>query len=236
MRRRKQETDDGGGDSWALSYGDMMTLLLTFFVLIVSFSTTELVKFRQAMGSLRGARGVLMEQDGNSIIQKSNSSPKIAERAIVLRMLQDLEKQIFDMNVEGAVDIEVHDNGVNFLIHNELLFDLGQTKLKPRMLLLLNKIGKMINNFSCEVRVEGHTDTYPIRTKAYPSNWELSAARAVAVVRYFAEELNIHPSRLQAVGLGEHRPVLPNDSEEHRQENRRVEIFLSWAGPNVNNI
>lgn len=227
--RRKNRGEEGVNSDWALSYGDMMTLLLTFFVLIVSFSTTELIKFRKAMGSLRGSEGVLLEQDGNSVVQKNNNSPSvISDREIMMRMLKEVEAQVFKMDMETAIDIEVVDGGITFRLDDELVFEPGEVELRPAIREILNYIGKMIQNFSCHVRVEGHTDNIPIQSERFPSNWELSAYRAIRVLRYFTEEMRLHPTRFLAVGYGEHRPLMPNDTPQHRKTNRRVEIFLEW--------
>lgn len=229
-RGRKKKGDDGGGGDWALSYGDMMTLLMVFFVLIVSFSTTELIKFRQAMGSLKGSSGALGEHDGRAIIRMETlSSMSITDQDIMLKILEELEEQAFDKRAQGEIEVEINQKGLNFRIGSELLFDLGSADLKRDVLTILDSIAKIIRRFSCEVRVGGHTDSLPIRTSRFPSNWELSSARASSVVRYFDEVLRIEPTRFVAVGYGSHRPLLPNFTEKQRKTNRRVEIALNWA-------
>ena len=185
MRPQKNnnvEEEESSG-SWALSYGDMMTLLLAFFVLIVSFSTVELIKFRKAMGSLRGALGVLMEQEGNAVINEEQSmfERPLLDKEIMMQALSELEAQVFMMNAGEGMEIEVREEGVNFRLKEELIFDPGASELKPSVLRILDGIGKIVRQFSCEVRVEGHTDNLPIRTERFPSNWELSAVRAVSV-------------------------------------------------------
>ena len=228
-RGRNRAEEDGGSGDWALSYGDMMTLLLTFFILIVSFSTTELIKFRQAMGSLKGSMGVLMEDEGNSVIRNElAASMAIMDSEAMMKMLQEIEDQVFEMEAQNVMGIEISEDGVNFRLENEILFELGSATLKPGIDKILGRIGRIIKLFSCTVRVEGHTDDQPIHTVLYPSNWELSSARAVSVIRYFVNEMRIDPNRFIAVGCGEHRPLLPNIEEANRKKNRRVEIFLNW--------
>ena len=227
--RRNKPAEEGSSTEWALSYGDMMTLLLCFFVLIVSYSTTELIKFRQAMGSMRGSEGVLLEQDGSSAVRREKSSTiEFKNREIMMRTLEEIEEQVFLMGAEDVVDIEISQEGVNFRLESELLFDLGSATLKPGVEAFLGRIGKIIQRFSCHVRVEGHTDDLPIHTVQFPSNWDLSSARAVSVVRYFVERLGIHPMRFVAVGCAEQRPLVPNTTEANRKTNRRVEISLNW--------
>lgn len=229
-RGRKKQEENGGGGDWALSYGDMMTLLMVFFVLIVSFSTTELIKFRQAMGSLKGSMGAMLELDGRAALKKEmQSSMAATDQDILMRILKEIEKRVFEMDDQTSFDIEVGQKGVNFRIGSELLFDLGSADLKSDVERILDVIGKIIQMFTCEVRVEGHTDNLPIRTNQFPSNWELSSARAASVVRYFVNGLKNDPTRFMAVGCGEHRPLLPNLTEVQRKQNRRVEISLNWG-------
>ena len=111
-----------------------------------------------------------------------------------------------------------------------MLFDFGKAAINPGGLDFLNKLAALIQKVPYPVRVEGHTDNVPIRTVRFPSNWELSIARAVSVVKYFAESGKINPQRLSAVGYGETRPLMPNDSTTNRARNRRVEIVLVTEG------
>lgn len=237
-RKKKSESEDDS-QAWALSYGDMMTLLLTFFVLIVSFSTTELIKFRQAMGSLKGSVGVLLEQDGSSIIHRERlSRPAIMETKVQVENDQNVQiKEKIDeivtssmrWNIADGIGVDMREEGVNFRFSDKLLFDIGSAELRPTVYEILDKIGTMIDLFYCEVRVEGHTDNLPIYTGSYNSNWELSSERATSVARYFVEQRHIDPTRIVTVGCGEHRPLLPNTSSRNRAKNRRVEIILNWG-------
>jgi chemotaxis protein MotB len=229
-RNRTKKEDTPIDSSWALSYGDMMTLLLTFFILIVSFSTVELIKFKQAMGSLRGSMGVLLEQSGSDVVKQESSvmDRPIMQRETMLNALQQIEAQVFEMDAGSGIDIEVSDEGVNFRIKDDLLFPSGGTHINPDMKDMLGKVGNLIKAFKSEVRVEGHSDSMPISSGAFASNWELSTMRAVNVVEYFIDEAGIDPARLVAMGVGANRPVAPNDTPENRAKNRRVEIFLNW--------
>lgn len=228
VKKVKMEEDSSG--AWALSYGDMMTLLLTFFVLIVSFSNTELIKFRQAMGSLQGTKGVLMEQDGSAVISKQQDSfTQPLDQETMLRMLKEIEDKVFEMNAGNSVNIEINQEGLIFRIDTELMFESGQAQLNPEVYYLLEAVSEIIRRFDCEIRVEGHTDNTPISTGRYPSNWELSIGRAMSVIRYFVDVSGISPKRMVAVGAGEHRPLVPNDTPQNRRRNRRVEIVLDWG-------
>jgi chemotaxis protein MotB len=113
-----------------------------------------------------------------------------------------------------------------------LLFDSGKSDLKPRGMTLLDTLAERLRTMPNEIRVEGHTDNIPITTPLYPSNWELSSARATTVARYLAEHDDVSASRLSAAGLGEFHPIAPNDSREGRARNRRVDLVVLFPqGP-----
>jgi chemotaxis protein MotB len=112
-----------------------------------------------------------------------------------------------------------------------LLFDSGKSDLKPRGMTLLDTLAERLRTMPNEIRVEGHTDNIPIATALYPSNWELSSARATTVGRYFAEHSDIAPIRLSAAGYGEFRPVALNDTREGRARNRRVDLVVMFPQP-----
>jgi len=107
-----------------------------------------------------------------------------------------------------------------------MLFGLGSADIAPEALPLLQKVGAIISKTAYLIRIEGHTDNLPIHTERYPSNWELSTARAVNVLRYFIKNHNIDPKRLAAEGFSEFHPVAANDTAQNREKNRRVEIIF----------
>ncbi|MCD6117025.1 flagellar motor protein MotB [bacterium] len=228
MAERKKKCEDCGGGEWALSYGDMMTLLCTFFILIVSFSSTELIKFRQAMGSMRGSMGVLLEQDGASIIAKSNNSLVKSQdnSQPSFQILQNFEEKIFKLDIENGVEIEIKNDGYNIRLSDDLIFAPGTAKLNPSMYDILDDLGIIIHFYAHNVKVEGHTDNVPIFSDKFGSNWELSAARAISVVKYFVNNLGIDPTRFTVAGCGGNKPLLPNTTPENRRRNRRVEIYI----------
>ena len=111
-------------------------------------------------------------------------------------------------------------------LSDHTLFEVGVATISQQAIPLLKKVGDIIARTSVDVRIEGHTDDLPIKTAQFPSNWELSTARAVKVLRYFIETGGIVNQRLSAVGCGEFQPMVPNDSPAHRARNRRVEIIF----------
>ncbi|MCK5145287.1 flagellar motor protein MotB [bacterium] len=229
MAKKKKQPVEEGIAAWMATYGDMVTLLMTFFILIVSFSTTELIKFRKAMGSLRGSMGVLLEQDGSSIIAKQNQStmPNMQSQ-VMMKSMEDIERYVFEMQIENGVGIEMREGGLTIRLNSALLFMSGDTEIKPIVYPILDHLAMMVIMLNCKVRVEGHTDSLPIRTARFNSNWELAWHRAFSVVKYFVDVRNLSPLMFSTNSLGEFRPLLPNTSVENRAKNRRVEILLDF--------
>lgn len=227
-RKKKEDPPPPGAPGWMTTYGDLMSLLLTFFVLLVSFSSIQESKFLQALGSLKGALGVLPQYE-SSLFKRYVIMPKLTkrERVRVSLMMNQLRQALRELNLEKNVQVEMRENGILIRLDAPVLFDLARAELKSEIFPVLDKIAELTQQWPNEIRVEGHTDNLPIHTREYPSNWELSVARAVAVLKYFVSR-GIPPSRLSAVGYGEFRPLVPNTSEENRAKNRRVEIYITY--------
>ncbi len=227
-KKKKNIVIKQGLDEWVMTYGDMMSLLLTFFVLIVSFSSMQQTKFEQAANSLRDAFGVLASPE--SVIKFDdplipNHNPE-REEADILYEVRAVEKIIAEQDLQDDVAVEVRDDGVLFRLDAKFLFETGEAELAAEPKVVLDEISHFFTKYPYQIRVEGHTDDVPIRSAKFPSNWELSAARAVTVARYF-QGLGVVPERLAATGYGEFRPIADNATPEGREMNRRVEIFLS---------
>jgi chemotaxis protein MotB len=223
-----EEKEEGAPD-WVVTYGDMMSLLLVFFILIVSFSQMDVIKYRALVGSIRTAFGA---KDA-SFMTGFEGKPTVVTMPRTLRAYtyEDLEEetqqQVRALDVQGDVDVTRSERGVALRIKENLLFDLGKAELRPYAGPLLRKVAKILKNHPYTVMVEGHTDDLPISTPKFPSNWELSAARAAAVVRYLVDSCGMRPEHLVVMGYADTRPVAPNTSPEGRAKNRRVEFLLS---------
>lgn len=216
-----------GLDGWVMTYGDMMSLLLTFFVLIVSFSSMQETKFEEAAASLRDAFGILHNPESviafnTPIIPRHNPESRDAD---VLYEVRSIEKMIMEDGLENQVAVEVREEGILFRIQAPFLFASGSAQLESAPKDLLVRMAAMFAKFPYHITINGHTDNIPIRSARYPSNWELSAARSVSVARYF-QSLGVPPENLAATGFGEYRPLESNDTAEGRSRNRRVEVFL----------
>ncbi|MBD3221088.1 OmpA family protein [bacterium] len=215
-----------GLDGWVMTYGDMMSLLLTFFVLIVSFSSMQEAKFKDAAMSLRKAFGVMVQPEAviefnDPLVPKYETKPPQE----LLFEIRELEKALLAQDAAKDVQMEFTPDGVLFRIAAPVMFEPGGTAIQPESHGMLDTLADFLGEQTGEVRVEGHSDATPIRTARFPSNWELSAARSGSVARYF-QGRGVAPDRIAATGYGEYRPIADNATAEGRQKNRRVEVFL----------
>ncbi len=225
-KKQKVEESKGGAPEWMVTFGDLMSLLLTFFVLLVSFSSIQQVKFQKALGSLQGALGLLPYQE-SVVFQNEPLIPQLSDyqNKRLRALAMELKRMVREGGMDKEITTEMMDDGVLVRIDSPVLFDVGDDHLKPQALPILKKIASANADLSTMLRIEGHTDDLPIHTTRFPSNWELSTARALSVLRFFVQE-GLSPDRLAAVGYGEYHPLLPNTSPENRAKNRRVEIYI----------
>ncbi len=225
--KRKDLIIRGKIDGWVMTYADMMSLLLTFFILIVSFSTLQQSKFHQAAQSLQEAFGIL--QFPESVIEFKNpvypDRSNDAAEAEVYYEMQEIEQIILENGLDREVQVQMQENGILFRIQAPFLFGSGQADLLAEPMKILGELSVLFRKFPHLIRIEGHTDSMPINSIRYPSNWELSAARAVTVARYF-QGLGLSPERIAATGFGEYHPIAANNTAQGREKNRRVEILL----------
>ncbi len=237
-RRRRSQDSGESGSSWLQTYGDMITLLLAFFVLLYSISTIDAVKFERMMVSIHESfSGVLPERQA----QMPREDPEIrlpdpSDREVPdeeeLRMeeiYEELADYIEEADLEDIVLLEMEERGVVMRFQDKILFDPGEADLKQEGYEVLDDIAAILATVPNEITIEGFTDDVPQNTPEFPSNWELSTGRATTVLRFLAEEAGIEAERLSATGYGEYRPIVPNDSPENRQLNRRVDITLLWS-------
>ncbi len=231
-KQEEEEDDEPSSPAWMTTYGDMMTLLMTFFILIMSFSTMEVEKFKMAMGSLKGAMGILGVQKklrpDQSWFSPQQSNVNQMEEMSILHHVAKLRELVKKKGMEEHVVISMDGSEVFIQVKDHLLFNLGKADLKPNFLTILSLIAKTLLKDAKEIKIEGHTDDLPIRTEKYPSNWELSLDRALSVLKYFVKHEGISPNKLTAAGFGEHHPIVPNNSPENRAKNRRVILSVKW--------
>lgn len=214
---------------WMTTFSDMVTLLLTFFVLIVSMSEVEVIKFRNAMTYFTGQTSVL---DYPSMVDPAVSRQEIEEHFKSREELVDeLARYLEENNLEDKVRVNLTEEGVHVSIVDSVMFASGSAVLLQSAGSILDKVGEILTPIARSVVVEGHTDNRPIQTAQFPSNWELSGARAASVVRFFLNQSHaLDPAKYKTIGYGEYRPEVSNDTPQGRARNRRVEILFSHAG------
>ena len=230
-KKQAEEDDEPSSPAWMATFADMMMLLMAFFVLIMSFSTMEVDKFKMAMGSLKGALGTLGVQKelqpSQSWFSPTMNAHQVKQKSL-LTHIEKLREQIKKKGLEDKISIEEEGGEVYIQMKDDMMFHSGKAELKPTYFNLLSLIAKTFLADAKQIRVEGHTDNLPIQTKEYPSNWELSIQRALNVVRHFVNHENIHPAKLIIAGFGEHKPIAANDSPDNRAKNRRVLLNLKY--------
>lgn len=225
-QRRKRKQDDINSEAWMNTYADTITLLLTFFILLYSFSSIDNEKLTLIAESLRSqVTGKPMtfeklEYESEDLIVGLGA--KSEYEILVDKVTTVLRKN----GLEEVVTIREDDAGVVLQLNNSILFDSGESVLKAECYEVLDVVSTIIPELNNEVMVKGHTDNRPIKSNKYQSNWELSTARALAVVRYFIDNKGLEPTRFSATGYGEYRPLIENSSEENMEINRRVEVLI----------
>ena len=258
-RRKSNGGDEGGGANWMDTYGDLVTLLLTFFVLLFSFSTIDAAKWQALVGSFTGISPIGIspispsvafenpipefayqspessEADQTDPAQMDESSSELSGET-TLNNLRTMYSIMDDFVKSGGIDAEVILDEdaylVRLIINERVFFETASAVVRPDAYPVLDAIiamFKQVEHLYSMLMVEGHADSRPINTAQYPSNWHISVYRAVNVLAYIWEVGELDPARLAAMGFGEMQPVAPNDSEENMAKNRRVE-FVAEAG------
>lgn len=225
---------------WLLTYTDMVTLLLAMFIVMYATSKVDKAKFERVMealgAQLGGAQTSGITERGEGILSASKLIPPIVPSFMPSlkeltpkeqKVKEELEKFVEKAGIAGKVRIDVEERGIRIsLLTDNALFELGKADLKPQTKIILNAIASQIKQIDNHIRIEGHTCPLPISTSEFPSNWELSTRRATNVLRYLIEVNKISPYRISAAGYSYTRPLVKNDSEEHRKRNRRVDIVV----------
>lgn len=236
QRRSHGASSPENHERWLLTYADLITLLMVFFVVMYSMSLTDANKFRQVKVALERAFNVdvLRGTDAKSVGGDAEGSTTTVAQAIFaapeslqltgIRLASQVQAVVLGTGNAPTIAVISDAEGVLVRMSGSFLFDSGRAELKPNVLPVLDVVAAELRTLPNDVRVDGHTDNVPVNSPRYPTNWELSSARALAVIRYLAESGGVPASRLIAAGYGEFRPLAPNDTREQRSLNRRVEI------------
>jgi chemotaxis protein MotB len=219
--------DGAGGMRWLLTYADMITLLLALFIILFAISTISKVKLQRLATEISG---------GFNNVDSINNPPNggttgdqqgRTEQANMAEVKAQLDNYVAKEHLESKVQVRQDRQGLIItLLSDKAYYSSGSAELRPETMKLLDVVAGQLRRVKNGVRVEGNTDNIPIATSLYPTNWELSAARATGVTRYLVEHNRIAPTRISFAGYGQYRPKFANDTDAHRQENRRVDIVI----------
>ncbi len=225
--RRPRKAEDGDNlDRWLLTYADLITLLLAFFVVMYSMSQIDAKKFGRMAQALSGVL-----KGGDVVLDRWDIDPSATGHGLLevgdLKMLQKyVEEKSEEMGRQEEVITEITERGLVVRIMESVVFEQGATELNPRAMEILDLVAERIKSLPNHIRIEGHTDDREPRSDRYPSDWDLSSARATRVVEYLIDRHGVSPSRISALGYGKHRPIRPNNSIDNRAQNRRVDIVV----------
>ncbi|MDG5787028.1 flagellar motor protein MotS [Evansella sp. AB-P1] len=247
MRRIQRQTNsDKGSPKWMVTFSDMMTLILVFFILLFSMSVVDASKFQAIADSFqdrspfdfnpsiipfenpaedRVQKPDPFERDNSSFQDFLDSESEQSEQLdeLLLEVLEFLQAR----NLMDSVNAFRDERGVVLVLQEQVLFRSASAEVIDAAIPFLDKVGSLLEAIPNIVKVEGHTDSRPINTHQFPSNWELSGARSSSVIRHLIDNNNLRPERFISVGYGETRPVAPNTTYENLQKNRRVVIIIS---------
>ncbi len=243
MRRRRRPYYRPEQDRWLISYADYVTLLLALFIVLYAMSTVDMERLQGVVSGMRtafvetsaepgGIEAMLPQTAQSRGTERASTDPAGTDVSYVLlrdRIEATLEEQ--KQTDQGAAHPRTHrsDRGLVISLAAKDFFRQGETAILQEALGALNAIGAVLALSTQPIRIEGHTDDSPINTDRFPSNWELSSARASAVARYLIERLKISPTRIGASGYAEYRPIAPNDTPRNRALNRRIDIVVLKA-------
>lgn len=241
MAKKKHEEHENH-ERWLVSYADFITLLFAFFVVMYSVSSVNEGKFRTVSDSIKAALNPIVSPPNTPVpftIGQNKAvtvKPTIegAKEPVVRRLRQIMRslKNVAQIEQIEIVQLQELTNGDLVLtLPDTVLFRSGESALRPEALPFLQAISEVLIELDRHVRVEGHTDNVPITTVQFPSNWELSATRAVTVVRVLSEQYGVPANHLTAVGHANSRSLTDNLTPESRAKNRRVEIVVQEPKP-----
>lgn len=249
MARKKYQEEHYNHEAWAIPYGDLITLLLALFVVLYAVSTINEGKYRVLSDSLtaafRGTPSTLtpLQMGGGAgnqppqtivglapsqALKLPNPTRSGAEQLpITLRKMADeVEAAMAPLIEDNLISVKRNALWVEVDIKSEILFDSGSAEMSPKAIPILEQLGRILRPLENPIRVEGHTDNRPINNVAFPSNWELSAARSARIVRLFAQ-IGVDPTRMVAAGLSEYQPIADNSAADGRNSNRRVTLVIT---------
>ena len=242
-RRKRRHEEYENTDRWLVSYADFITLLFAFFVVMYSMSSINEGKYRVLSDTMEEAFKTPPKSPEPIQIGEERKTLKTVETTVeeinlvgvrpgikpqsrqLERISNELQQNLAPLVDRKLVKITRDKLWVKVEMNNRILFASGSARLTERGYPILEELAEVVRNLPNHIDVEGHTDNRPIRTSIYPSNWELSAARAASVVHLFTRN-GVDPKRLSAIGYGQYRPVADNATAQGRRSNRRVVMVI----------
>lgn len=240
-RRRMRKSKNSGAPLWMVTYSDMVTLILVFFILLFSMSQISQNKFEMVTESFQN-RGVFdfypsivpldtpnntdEEDDEFFSLPGEVDFEQEVEEDTLQPLMEEVESFLDEYQLNDVISATRTDLGVELVLQDRIFFNPGEAEILDEGRPFLTKIGTLLSAINNNVKIEGHTDSRPINSYRYPSNWELSGARASVIVRYFIEEQSLEEERFRIAGYGKTKPLVPNNSVENMNQNRRVEIVI----------
>ncbi len=240
MAHRKEEHEEHHDERWLVSYADFITLLMVLFVVLYSMGQVNVEKYKLLAESMKMAfsLGGASQVVDSQINQASGESEDGTSKPIVVPGIPEgptqseevagqLTAMLSSQNLGNQVSVQTNIEGVLISLSERLIFKNDQTDLPPEALQVLDTIVEMLGEIDNKIRLVGHTNNTPSANPLYPTNWELSLARAASVAKYLINS-GIAPERLIISGQGEYAPVFPNDTDQHKELNARVEIIIIY--------
>lgn len=241
MFRKRKSSKAPGAPLWMVTFSDLFMLVLVFFILLFSMSQIDLVKFKAVAESFKETNildyypsavpfdhptDFTVETESTNNKEEDQTNPQESEQNLE-ELLYEVQKFLDENDLQDVVIANRTERGIVLVLEEKVLYETAEARILPTAYPFLDKVGTLLTKIPNLVKVEGHTDNRPISTEKFPSNWELSAARASSVIRYLVAEHELDSERFVAVGYGDTRPIVPNTSSENFQKNRRVEIVIS---------
>jgi chemotaxis protein MotB len=218
---REEDTYKIDVDSWVTPYGNLMTFLMIFFFLLYAYTYyLNDIDYERLMNRIQAQLANLDFKSRLELMKKEKEA----------EFVQKLREYMQKKGLTDAAQVSITAQKIRVVFtERAVLFASGSAELDQQAKEVLNDLAELISTLpqECRIIIEGHTDNVPIKTKEYANNMELSIARAISVLNYFVKEKGLPPERFAVVGYGEYRPVAPNDTEENRAKNRRIEIIIS---------
>jgi chemotaxis protein MotB len=232
LRRKKREEEHENLERWLITYADLITLLLAFFIMMYVFSKQDVQKYDEVVGHLKtiftGGPGISGQgKDAGALLFELPIKTAQGTHQEVQKELEEGIRSLVDNeSIKKSISIFSDERGIVIRVLDKVFFDEGRADLKGRARGALGKIVPVLRTIDNQIRIEGYTDNVPINNTEFRSNWELSVRRATEVVSYFIEKYDFPPERMSAAGYAEYRPVAVNDTPENRSLNRRIEIII----------